>query len=42
MAEYEQMEMDIRLDSERDLKDNLVKVIQFTYNNQGTGARREW
>ena len=34
MAEYEQMEMDIRLDSERDLKDNLVKVIQFTYNNQ--------
>ena len=34
MGDYEQMEMDIRLDSERNLKDNLVKVIQFTYNNQ--------
>lgn len=28
---YEQMEIDVRLDSERDLKDNVSRVIQFAY-----------
>lgn len=34
MSDYEQMEIDVRLDSERSLKDNVGKVIQFTYNKR--------
>lgn len=28
---YEQLEIDVRLESERDLKDNVSRVIQFAY-----------
>jgi hypothetical protein len=28
--DYEQQELDLRLDYERDLKDNLIKVVKFT------------
>ena len=31
MSNYEQMEMDMRLESEIDLKDNVSRVIQFNY-----------
>lgn len=31
MSNFEQMEMDFRLDSEKDLKDNVSGVIQFAY-----------
>ena len=30
-GEYEQMELDFRLESEKDLKDNVSRVIQFAY-----------
>lgn len=32
--DYEQMELDIRLDSEKNLKDNMAKVITFAYESQ--------
>lgn len=34
MANYEQMELDITLEWERNLKDNVGKVIQFVYDGQ--------
>ena len=40
MADYEQMEIDVRLDSERDLKDNITKVVTFTYNSQNLEAEK--
>lgn len=33
-GEYEQMEIDVRLDSEKSLKDNVAKVIQFTFEKR--------
>lgn len=36
--DYEQMELDIRLDSEIDLKDNVSKVIQFTVDKRRAEA----
>lgn len=38
MSDYEQMELDVRLDSEKDLKDNVAKVIQFAYNKRNIEA----
>lgn len=35
---YEQMEIDVTLDSEKNLKDNVAKVIQFTYNKRNKEA----
>lgn len=35
---YEQMEIDVRLESEKSLKDNVAKVIQFTYNKRNLEA----
>ena len=35
---YEQMEIDVRLESEKDLKDNVAKVIQFTYDKRNLEA----
>lgn len=35
---YEQMEIDVRLESEKNLKDNVAKVIQFTYNKRNLEA----
>ncbi len=32
--EYEQMEMDVRLDSERDLKENISTVVKFLYDQR--------
>ena len=32
--EYEQYEIDVRLESEKSLKDNVSKVIQFTYDKR--------
>ena len=34
MADYEQMELDVRLDSEKNLKDNMAKVITFAYESR--------
>jgi hypothetical protein len=34
MSDYEQMELDVRLESEKSLKENVAKVIQFTYNKR--------
>jgi hemoglobin-like flavoprotein len=34
MGDYEQMELDVRLESEKSLKENVAKVIQFTYNTR--------
>lgn len=34
MNEYEQYEIDVRLDSEKSLKDNAAKVIQFTFDKR--------
>jgi len=31
---YEQLEIDVRLESERDLKDNVSRVIQFAYSKR--------
>lgn len=35
---YEQMEIDVRLESEKSLKDNVSKVIQFTYDKRNLEA----
>ena len=35
---YEQMEIDVRLESEKSLKDNVAKVIQFTYDKRNMEA----
>ena len=40
MADYEQMEIDVRLDSERDLKDNITNVVTFTYDSQNLEAEK--
>lgn len=37
-GEYEQMELDVRLESEKSLKENVAKVIQFTYNKRNQEA----
>lgn len=34
MSDYEQMEIDVRLESEKDLKTNVVKVIKFFYDKR--------
>ena len=34
MADYEQMEIDVRLESEKDLKTNVGKVIKFFYDKR--------
>lgn len=36
--EYEQMEIDVRLESEKSLKDNVVKMIQFTFDKRNMEA----
>lgn len=38
MSDYEQMEIDVRLDSERTLQDNVAKVIQFAYEKRNMEA----
>ena len=38
MSDYEQMEIDVRLDSEKSLKDNVAKVIQFTFDKRNMEA----
>lgn len=38
MSDYEQMELDVRLDSEKNLKDNVAKVIQFAYDQRNMEA----
>lgn len=38
MDGFEQMEIDVRLDSEKSLKDNVAKVIQFTYEKRNMEA----
>lgn len=40
MPDYEQMELDIRLDCERDLKDNITNVITFAYESQNLEAEK--
>lgn len=35
---YEQMEIDVRLESEKSLKDNVSKVIQFTFEKRNLEA----
>lgn len=35
---YEQMEIDVRLESEKSLKDNVAKVIQFTFDKRNMEA----
>lgn len=37
-GDYQNMELDVRLESERSLKDNVAKVIQFTYNKRNQEA----
>lgn len=37
-GEYEQMELDVRLDSEKSLKDNVAKIIQFAYEKRNLEA----
>ena len=37
-GEYEQMELDVRLDGERDLKDNVSRIIQFNYSKRKMDA----
>lgn len=39
MAEYEQMELDVRLESEKSLKDNVARVIQFAYEQRNLEAK---
>lgn len=34
MTDYEQMEIDVRLESEKDLKTNVGKVIKFFYDKR--------
>lgn len=38
MSDYKQMELDVYLDSEKSLKDNVAKVIQFTYDKRNLEA----
>lgn len=38
MADYEQMEIDVRLESEKDLKTNVGKVIKFFYDKRRVEA----
>lgn len=38
MSDYEQMELDVRLESDKSLKDNVSKVIQFTYDQRNMEA----
>lgn len=38
MSDYEQMEIDVRLESEKSLKDNVAKVIQFTFDKRNMEA----
>lgn len=38
MSDYEQMEIDVRLESEKSLKDNVSKVIQFTFEKRNLEA----
>ena len=38
MADYEQMEIDVRLESEKDLKTNVGKVIKFFYDKRRLAA----
>lgn len=38
MEDYEQMEIDVRLESEKSLKDNTAKVIQFFYDQRNREA----
>lgn len=38
MGDYEQMEIDVRLESEKSLKDNVARVIQFTYDKRNMEA----
>ena len=38
MSYYEQMEIDVRLESEKSLKDNVAKVIQFTFDKRNLEA----
>lgn len=37
-GEYEQMEIDVTLESDKNLKENVAKVIQFTYNKRNKEA----
>ena len=39
MDAYEQMEIDVRLESEKDLKTNVGKVIKFFYDKRRGGGR---
>lgn len=34
MSDYEQMEIDVRLESEKDLKTNVAKVVKFFYDKR--------
>ncbi len=38
MSNFEQMELDVRLDSEKSLKDNVAKVIHFAYEKRNIEA----
>lgn len=38
---FEQLAIDVRLDSERSLKDNVGKVIQFTYDKRNKEAEEK-
>jgi len=38
MADYEQMEIDVRLESEKDLKTNVGKVIKFLLRQTPDGG----
>ncbi len=39
MGDYEQLEIDVRLESEKDLKTNVEKVIKFFYDKRCREAR---
>lgn len=39
MENYEQMEIDVRLESEKDLKTNLQKVVKFIYDKRNYEAQ---
>lgn len=39
MSDYEQMEIDVRLESEKDLKTNVGKVIKFFYDKRRMEAQ---
>lgn len=43
MSDYEQMEIDVRLESEKDLETNVGKVIKFFYNKRWMEAeKKDW